>query len=64
MSEDDDKKAEVISFEEASHSHVHARKEQKLNAVKNAFRAVTKDLLKDKRKQNRQSKKKKPKKKK
>lgn len=61
MSADDDdrKEAEVVSFEKASHPHLHARKEQKLKKVSKAFRAVSKELFREKRKQKRKNKNKK-----
>ena len=59
-----DKTATVISFEDASHPHVHARKEAKLDGMKKSFRAVTKELLKEKRKEKRKTKKSRKKKKK
>lgn len=48
VTEEGEKKdgAEVISFEDASHPHVHARKEDKLKKVQAAFRAATREKLK------------------
>ena len=48
MQDEDEEKetAEVVSFEAASHSHIHARKEARLKKVQAAFRAVTKEKLK------------------
>lgn len=63
MSEDDEKNAEVISFEEASHPHVHARKDAKLNKLKKAFRSVTREHFKSLRAEKRKRKNKKKKKK-
>lgn len=46
--DDENESGEVISFEDASHSHIHARKEAKLKKVRSAFRAVTQQKLKKK----------------
>lgn len=54
-------RGEIISFEDASHPHVHARKEEKLKKVRKAFRAATKEIFgnraKDERTKNRRRKK-------
>ena len=42
----EDETADIISFEEASHPHVHARKDAKLKKIRAAFRAVTQEKLK------------------
>ena len=62
--DDNNSGGEVISFEEASHPHVHARKEEKLRKVKKAFRAATKELFREKAKDKRTKKKRRKKKKK
>jgi len=36
-----DKTGEIVSFEKAGHAHVHARKEEKFNRIKKAFKALT-----------------------
>ena len=52
----DEKGGEVISFEDASHRHVHACKDEKLKKIQQAFKAVTSEKLKDARKQRRKRK--------
>jgi hypothetical protein len=52
----DDESAEIVSFEDASHLHLHARKEARLKKVKAAFRAATKEKFKQgKKKKTRKS---------
>ena len=60
-SDNEDKSGEVISFEKAGHVHVHQRKEEKLSKMKAAFKAVTRERLKESRKARRKSGKKKKK---
>jgi hypothetical protein len=52
----EEKTGEVVSFEDASHPHVHARKEEKLSKVKKAFKAATDERFKADRKQRRKKK--------
>ena len=52
----DEKSAEIVSFEDASHKHVHARKEEKLQNIQKAFKAVTAEKFKDSKKQRRKRK--------
>jgi hypothetical protein len=52
----EDTSGEVISFEQAGHSHVLARKEEKLKKMQKAFKAATDDRFKKVRKQKRKSK--------
>ena len=52
----DKKPGEVVSFEDASHPHVLARKETKLKKVQDAFKAASKDKFKDARNQRRKRK--------
>jgi hypothetical protein len=51
-----EKKGKIIPFEQASHAHVHARKDEKLKKVQQGFKAVTEEKLKADRKQRRKRK--------
>ena len=51
-----DKDGKVISFEQASHGHVHARKDEKLEKLKQGFKSATEDRFKADRKQRRKRK--------
>ena len=53
----DEKKGEVVSFEQASEPHVHARKESKLQDMQKAFKAATAEKFKSARKQRRKNRK-------
>ena len=51
MVSDDEKRAEVVSFENAGHSHRHARKEEKIKDIKQAFKNALADKLSSEQKQ-------------
>ena len=52
----EEKTGEVVSFEDAGHSHVHARKEEKLEKLKKGFKAATDERFKADKKQRRKRK--------
>ncbi|MEM7291070.1 MAG: hypothetical protein AAF412_11995 [Pseudomonadota bacterium] len=55
---DAEETGEVVSFADASHPHVHARKEKKFDRLRSAFKAITDEKFPGKQKRGKKNKKK------